>query len=199
MSRFGDSRNLPMQTENPITNEVKNMADTKAAATNGSKGKPTPPANMARIGSVANAPWWHIKNGALLQGELENMYDRPDERAKSGRSKFFQIKLSEDTEARLGRGDKAKMIVAKAGSVVNLNYGPKTKDLEKFIDPIIRGAKYNVWIYCDGDKMDIGRGQTMWPLDVHATQTRPPAVSDDPDFDGSDDDDDAQAPGAATA
>lgn len=173
------------------------MADKAAAQTNGKK--PTPPANMARVGSVANAPWWNIKNGAVIEGELENMYDRPDERSKSGRSKFFQVKLSADTEARLGRGEKATLITAKAGTVVNLNYGPKTKDLEKFIDPIIRGAKYDIWIHCDGGKMDIGRGQTMWPLDVHATQTRPPTVSDDPDFDGTDDENESAPSGAATA
>jgi len=175
------------------------MADTKAAAaTNGSK--PTPPANMARIGSVANAPWWSIEDGAVLHGELENMYDRPDERSKSGRSKFFQIKLLKDTKARYGRGKEAKVVAVKAGTVVNLNYGPKTRELEKYVDPIIRGAKYEVWIHVDGGKFDIGKGQTMWPLDVHATMTRAPQVSDEPDFDGSDDDEgEGAAAGAATA
>jgi hypothetical protein len=178
------------------------MAD-KAAATNGTKtnGTVTPPANMARVGSVANAPWWNIKNGNVLYGELENMYDRPDERAKSGRSKFFQLKLLQDAEARFGRGKDAKVGPVKAGTVVNLNYGPKTKELEKFVDAILRGAKYTVWVHVDGDKFDIGKGQTMWPLDVRAQQTQAPLVSDDPDFDGSEDDNEgSDAPaGAATA
>jgi hypothetical protein len=170
------------------------MADTKAA-TNG-KAPMTLRAGMKRLGSVSNAPWWNIKNGAKLYGEFENMYERPDERSKTGKSKFFQIKLLEDTEVRFGRGKDAKIGTCKAGEVVNLNYGPKTKDLEALVDPTIHGATFNVEVLCNGDKQDIGKGQTMWPLVVGSEMKRAPSVSDTPDFDGSDDEDEA---GAATA
>jgi hypothetical protein len=84
---------------------------------------------MARVGSSANAPWWHLKNGNALYGRLLNVYERPDERAKSGKSKFFQIELTQyadpdtgevhdfyfdttlgaerPTEVRIGRGNRA--------------------------------------------------------------------------------------------
>ena len=153
-----------------------------------------PPEGLARVGSVANAGWWNIKKGAVLHGLLENMYERPDERAKSGKSKFYQVMLLEATEVRLGRGKDAQMVMAPVGAVVNLNYGPKTKELEKFIPDIMRGAQYTVWCHVEGDKFPIARGQTMWPIDVRAAQTKPPTVLEEPDFDGVEDEaDESQA------
>lgn len=156
----------------------------KAAGTNGTV---RPPEGMARVGSVANAAWFNLAKGNILHGELENMYERPDERSKTGKSKFFQIKLYEPTQVRSGRGKEAKVETAAAGAVVNLNYGPKTKELEKFVPEILRGAKFSVWAHVEGEKFDIGKGQTMWPLDVHAQMLRPAMETQDPDFDGGDD------------
>lgn len=165
------------------------------AGKNGSASAVRPPEGLARVGSVANAGWWNIKEGAVLSGVLENMYERPDERSKSGKSKFYQVKLSEPTEVRMGRGPAAKTQMAKAGDVVNLNYGPKTKELEKFVPDIMRGAEYTIWCHVTGPKMDIGKGQTMWPIDVHAGQTRPPTVTaDEPDFEGVEDEANEGAP-----
>ena len=176
------------------------MADTKAAGTNGSAAPMVLRAGMKRLGSVANAPWWNIEKGAKLFGTLEGMFQRPDERAKGGKSKFFQITALEDTKARFGRGKEAKVQSVKAGTVVNVNYGPKTRDLEPLIDHLLRGARFNVEIICKDDKMDIGKGQTMWPLEVGSVMTQAPQLADEPDFDGSEgDDDDAPAAGAATA
>ena len=150
-----------------------------------------PPEGLARVGSVANAPWWNLKKGNVLSGMLENMYERPDERSKSGKSKFFQIMLTAPAECRYGRGKQAKISMAKAGDVVNLNYGPKTKELEKFISDIIKGAEFEVWCHVEGEKFDIGKGQTMWPIDVRAGMKKAPSVSDqEPDF-GDDDGEDA--------
>lgn len=149
-----------------------------------------PPAGMMRVGSVANAPWWDIKNGNTLFGKLINVFSRPDERSKTGKSKFFQIELLRGTDVRYGRGKEAKPGRAEAGAVVNLNHGPKTKDLENYIPDILQGAQYNVWCKVDGEKFDIGKGQTMWPLDVRAKQVVAPQASGEPDFsDGEDSND----------
>jgi hypothetical protein len=156
-----------------------------------------PPEGLARVGSVTNAPWWSLEPGNVLHGILENVYERPDERSKSGKSKFFQIRTVAATKVRYGRGKQAKVGVCKAGDVINLNYGPKTKELEKFVSDIMRGAEYTVWCHVDGEKFDIGKGQTMWPIDVRAGQTRAPTISDEPDFEGVEDEAD-EAP-AATA
>jgi len=126
------------------------------------------------------------------------MYERPDERSKSGKSKFFQIELFAPTECRYGRGKQAKVSMAKAGEVVNLNYGPKTKELEKFIPDIIKGAEFEVWCHVNGEKQDIGKGQTMWPIVVHAGMKKAPSVKDEPDFEGVEDEaDEGQAPASA--
>lgn len=153
-----------------------------------------PPAGMIRVGSVANAPWWDIKDGNVLKGKLINVFSRPDERSKTGKSKFFQIELTSATDVRYGRGKDAAPGRAEAGAVVNLNHGPKTKDLENYIPDILQGAEYLVWVKVDGPKFDIGRGQTMWPLDVRAKQTVAPSASSEPDFaDGEDSGDSEEA------
>jgi len=150
---------------------------------------------MARVGSVSNAPWFHLKAQNLCHGYLENVYQRPDERSKTGTSKFFQIELLEPCEVREGRGKEAKVRVAKAGTIVNLNYGPKTKELEQFVSVILRGGQVEVSCFIEGEKFAIGKGQTMWPMDVRAEMTRPPQVKAEEDVDFGDDDDEA-APAA---
>lgn len=142
---------------------------------------------LARVGSVANAPWFHLQKGNLCQGVLENVYTRPDERSKTGTSKFFQIRLSAPCLVREDRGENAKVITVEAGKVVNVNYGPKTKELEKFVASILMGAEYQVSLYVEGDKFAIGKGQTMWPIDVRALQTKAPVATDETDFSDEDD------------
>lgn len=147
------------------------------------------PEGFRRVGSVTNAPWFTLKKGNILRGLLENVYERPDERVpkeKGGKSKFFQVKLLAACEARAGRGEDAKPVRAEVGQVVNLNYGPKTKELEKIVPEVLRGAEYEVWVHVQGDKFKISGGRTMWDLDVQVKLTKPaPAQDDDePDFDG---------------
>lgn len=177
----------------------------KAEGANGANGSIATPRGMARVGSVANAPWWHLKNGNALYGRLLNVYERPDERAKSGKSKFFQVELCQyadpvsgevkdyyfdaktgterPTEVRIGRGKGATMDMASPGTIINLNYGPKTKDFEPFVADIMRGAEYMVLCVINGDKFEIKNAQTMWPIETFAEQTRPPKSQAEPDFD----------------
>ena len=147
------------------------------------------PEGFRRVGSVANAPWFNLKKGNQMIRVLENVYERNDERVpkeKGGKSRFFQVKLLEATECRAGRAEDAKIIRVEAGQVINLNYGPKTKDLEKLVPEIMRGAEYQVWIYVQGDKFKISGGRTMWDLDVQSKLTQAATALDDdePDFDG---------------
>lgn len=146
------------------------------------------PEGMMRVGSVANAPWFNLVKGNVIHGKLLNIFERPDERAKSGRSKFYQVEVLEPCDVRIGKGKDAKIGKCKSGDVVNLNHGPTTKDLEKFIPDIRRGAQYNVWAHVEGEKFGIGKGQSMWPIDVRAELTRPMPSADNPDFGGADSD-----------
>jgi hypothetical protein len=156
---------------------------TKPATAADSLKKVSRPSGMARVGSVANAPWFHLAVGNIIHGYLENCYSRPDERSKTGRSKFFQIRLTEPAKGRVGRGKEAKVQDFPVGTVMNLNYGPKTKEFEAFIPDILRGAEYRVWAHVEGEKFDIGKGQSMWPIDVAAEMTKPPKASEEePDF-----------------
>lgn len=184
-----------METNKQKTN---GPASAPAAGTVTVAGAVRPPEGLARVGSVANAPWFNLAAGNVCHGMLENMYLRPDERAKAsgGKSKFFQIRLLSDAQVRFGRGKEAKVGMAKAGDVVNLNYGPKTMVFETYVPDILRGAEYEVWCHVTGEKFDIGKGQTMWPIDVRAGMKKAPTVvaaDSEPDFG---DDDEDGAPGA---
>ena len=70
--------------------------------------------------------------------------------------------------------------------MVNLNYGPKTKDLESLIPSIMAGAEYEVWIHVQGEKFKISGGRTMWDIDVQSKIIKAAMVVDDdvPDLDG---------------
>ena len=156
------------------------------AADNGQSGMMVgPPKGMVRVGSVSNAPWFELANGNRLYGKLINIFERPDERAKLKRSKFYQVELLAPCQVRRGRGREAEIDTAEVGEVVNLNHGPKTKDFEPLIEQVMRGAQFNVYVGVTGEKFDIGKGQTMWPLDCRMEMVRPQQVSDDePDFQG---------------
>lgn len=157
--------------------------------------KATPPAGFVRVGSVANAPWFNLQAGNTCHGVLQNVYERPDERAKSGRSKFFQIELLSPALCREGKGDDAAVREFPAGTIVNLNHGPKSKELEKFVPEIMRGAVYHVWAHVEGEKFKIARGQTMWPLDVQVQLVTPARATEDVDFEEGDEDEGQAAAG----
>jgi hypothetical protein len=173
------------------------MAKKQSQAGNGGNGGGNAPLarapeGMARIGSVANAPWFNLRNGNVLYGKLINVFERPDERSKTGKSKFFQVETMEYSdpvtgeviacEVREGRGDDAATANVEPGTIVNLNYGPKTKDLEPFVKEILQGAEYVVCCIVNGEKFKIKNGQTMWPVETFAKQTKAATPLDEPDF-----------------
>jgi hypothetical protein len=151
------------------------------------------PEGFRRVGSVANAGWFNMKKvGNTVQGVLEGMFQRKDELNPKGQSKFFQIRLLADCEVRLGRGEDAQITMAKAGEYVNLNYGPKTKDLEQLIGQILQGAEFEIYGTVAGDKIKLTGGRTMHNFEVFTKMTvAPKALDDEPDFDGSTDATDA--------
>jgi hypothetical protein len=145
------------------------------------------PDGFRRVGSVANAGWYNQKKiGNVCQGVIENMYERKDELSKTGMSKFFQVKLSQDCEVRMGRGEDAAVSVVKAGEYANVNYGPKTRELEKLIPQILQGAEFEVYIVVLGEKIKLGGGKAMHNIDVLVKQTKAAASLEEPDFSGDD-------------
>jgi hypothetical protein len=92
------------------------------------------------------------------------------------------------TEVRVGRGKASTFEMCGPGKIINVNYGPKTKDWESFIADIYRGASFNVLAVINGDKFEIRNGQTMWPVETFHEMTRPPKSLEEPDFDDAEDD-----------
>jgi hypothetical protein len=88
------------------------------------------------------------------------------------------------------RGEDAQIATAKVGDYVNLNYGPKTKDLEKHIADISLGAIFEVFGVVAGEKIKLTGGRTMHNFEVFTKMVRAPQAMDDnePDFSGSADD-----------
>jgi hypothetical protein len=131
------------------------------------------PEGFRRVGSVANAGWYNQKKiGNVCQGKLENMYERKDDLSPTGMSKFFQVQVTQDCEVRDGRGEDAKVVSVKAGEYVNVNHGPKTKELEKYIPQILQGAEFEVYIVVLGDKIKLKGGKSMHNIDVMVKQTK---------------------------
>lgn len=143
------------------------------------------PAGFVRVGSVADAPFFVLEENNIIHGKLLGCYERDDKRSKTGRSKFFQVELISPCKVRSGRGEDAKVSVARSGTVVNLNYTPLTKVLEDFSKKILTGGEYEVYAPC-GKKKELANGNTMWLIDTHVHVVREPAplADQEPDFEG---------------
>ena len=145
------------------------------------------PEGFRRLGSVANAGWFNMKKvGNVIRGSLEGMFERKDDLRPEKVSNFFQIKVSQPCEVRMGTGEAARLVEAKVGDYVNLNYGPRTMLLSPFIPLLAQGAEFEVFGTILGDKIKLGGGRSMHNLDLYSKPTKAPMASDDsdPDFDG---------------
>lgn len=145
------------------------------------------PEGFKRSGSANAVGWFNQgKIGNILSGRLLGMFTRKDpmRSEQGGTSNFFQVQIDQDCEVRAERGEDAKMLPAKAGDVVNVNYGPKTKPWENFANNIQNGAVYQVYGAIIGGKIKIGGGRTMHNFDTYDKMISPPVSTDEGDFDG---------------
>ena len=142
------------------------------------------PADFRDLGSVTAECWFNLEPGNVMQGTLLGMYEMKDERAtKPGAMKnFFQVQVTEPgARGRYGKGEDAEISEIPVGAIVNLNYGVKTKVLETLLPSIQNNAKHAVWIHC-GDKIKVGKGQTMWVITCKSKMLRAPTAAPEPDF-----------------
>lgn len=159
-----------------------------SASTSTSSSVVRAPEGFRRVVSVANAGWFNMKKvGNILSGSFEGMFSRKDDLNPKKMSNFFQFQLTEPCEVRLGRGEDAMISQANIGDFVNVNYGPKTKELENLVPTLIEGAKYDVYGVVAGEKIKLTGGRTMHNFEVFTRMSQAPMVSNEaPDF-GSDD------------
>lgn len=151
----------------------------QAAPSNGLSG---PPEGFQRSGSANAVGWFNQgKIGNVLSGKLSGMFERKDALRKDsgGTSNFFQVQIDRECEVRAERGDEAKMVTAKPGDYVNVNYGPKTKVWEEFITDIKHGAEYAVFGTIAGSKIKITAGRQMHNFEVFHKMVRPPMEQED--------------------
>jgi len=148
------------------------------------------PEGFRHVGSVANAGWFNMKKvGNTIQGTFEGMYSRKDDLNPEKVSKFFQVKITAgECEVRMGKGEDAVLATAHVGDVVNLNYGPKTKELEALLPAIEKGGEYEIFGSVAGDKIKLSGGRTMHNFELFKKLTVEASVDVEPDFDGAADD-----------
>jgi hypothetical protein len=130
------------------------------------------PSGFNKIGFASNAPWFNLVEGNQLRGTLINVFERTDLRMESGTSKFFQVELLEPALVRKGKGEKAVVVEAAAGTIVNLNCNAKTQEFEALIPEIVRGAEYQVFVHV-GKRFPISRGRTMWDITAAVKLVKP--------------------------
>lgn len=145
------------------------------------------PEGFRRVGSASNAPWFNLAEGNELLGKLINVFERPDERTESKTSKFFQVELTQACKVRDGKGEKAAVIDAVPGTIVNLNCNAKTQEFEALIPEIVRGAEYEVFVHV-GKKFPISKGRSMWDITAAVKLVKPAMSTDNPDFSDADPD-----------
>jgi hypothetical protein len=157
---------------------------------NGQQVPSLPPKGFRRSGTAAAAGWFLMTEiGNVLSGELTGMFERPDGlRGPGGTSKFFQVKLDQPCKVRADRGEDAKIVDAKPGDFVNVNFGPKTKPWENFIPDINAGAVYRVFGTIVSGKVKLSGGRTMHNFDVFHQMVSPPVETEmvEESFSGSD-------------
>jgi hypothetical protein len=142
------------------------------------------PADFRDLGSVTAECWFNLEPGNVVQGTLLGMYEMKDDRSsKPGAMKnFFQILVTEPgAKGRYGKGEDAEVKEIPVGATINLNYGVKTKVLETLLPSIQNNAKHAVWVHC-GDKIKVGKGQTMWVITCKSKMLRAPTAAPEPDF-----------------
>jgi hypothetical protein len=144
------------------------------------------PEGFQRLGSARAEAWFSLEEGNVLKGKLIGCFARDDKRSPTGKSDFFQVETTEDTKARYGKGEKAKVKVAPAGTLLNLNCIHKTQELKTLLPDLRHGAEYQIFIHC-GKKIELNNGNTMWDITTGAKMTKMPQASED-DFDGGADD-----------
>ena len=142
------------------------------------------PEGFQRSGSANAVGWFNMaKPGNTLHGVLVGMFSRKDKLREDGTSNFFQVTVSQECEVRSERGDEAKMVMAKPGDVVNVNYGPKTKPWADLVGDLKRGAVYEVIGCIIGGKVKLDGGRTMHNFDVYQKMIKAPQVDADADVD----------------
>ena len=152
-------------TEAPATES----ATATAAAPEATTAPSAPPSGFRRRVSVSDAPWVEQEVGNIVHGKLLNRYEMSNQ---SPRRWYYQIELLADCKVRVGKGDDAKVEIARAGDVVNLNENFKLTGLRDVeIPEIIAGAEYQIWAKFES-KIKISGNRTMWNVDVQTKMTK---------------------------
>jgi hypothetical protein len=142
------------------------------------------PEGFRDLGSVTAEAWFNLATGNVLQGKLLGMYEMKDERSEkpNAMKNFFQVQVTEPgCLGRYGKGEEVEVKEAPVGAILNLNYGVKTKVLETLLPDLKNNAQYLVWVHC-GDKIKVGKVNTMWVITCKSKMLKAPTAAPEPDF-----------------
>lgn len=163
------------------------MANNRSVPTP-SNGLVQAPEGYQRLGAVTTDLWFNLRDGNRIEGKLLGCYRMQNKRSKTGESNFFQILLTSSCECRQGRGEKAAVVTASEGSVVNLNYSKKLEVLKEYTDKLCLGGEYSMIAHC-GKKKELASGNTMWDFTPFVKEVKAPRADEVVDFLGGEGDD----------
>ncbi len=135
-----------------------------------------PPAGFRRVSAVDDAPWFQFQEGNVCHGHVAGRFVMKTDPPRA----YYQIELKGACKVRIGKGDEARIVDAKAGEVINLGETYRVETLrDKVAAPMEAGGDYDVWIAV-GKKRKLNGGKTMWSADIQVKENRAPTRKVEP-------------------
>jgi len=151
------------------------MAKKKENGSNGTADHSLP-AGYRRVVSISDAPWFHLEEGNVMRGKVNNRFIMNTEPKRA----YYQVELlglregAGPTKVRQGRGDDAEVVEAASGDVINLGESYKAQVLKDQVIPgILAGGEYEIYVVV-GAKVKAKGGRTLWDLDIGVKETKAP-------------------------
>ena len=129
------------------------------------------PAALKPLGMVKAKGWFDLSAGNVLVGHLLGRYEMRSDRLPTRTRVFFQVQLTSSAKIRVRLGEDAMVVEALAGTVVNVNYGVRTRELDVLIDMMRNGAEFDVRLVVR-DKVSTRLGGSFWDIGVESSQTK---------------------------
>jgi hypothetical protein len=140
------------------------------------KAAPQSPGGFHRVSAVDDAPWFEYQEGNLCHGHVEGRFVMKTDPPRA----YYQVALKAPCKVRVGKGDEAKIVDAKAGDIINLGETYRTEILrDKVAAPMEAGGDYDVWALV-GKKRKLQGGKSMWTADVQVKENKAPTRKVEP-------------------
>jgi hypothetical protein len=128
------------------------------------------------VSSDRAAPFWKVRDGARVVGELIGGYDMPDTYNPGGRRDFIQMRLLAPTEVAVKDSEETETLAK--GETVSVGITAALQDiLNKEVPLVDAGAKIQLLITCTGKRQKSKTsGFSFWPIEYKRKLVKPPTM-----------------------